>query len=285
MARAIDVEHLGRDRVICAYETAGLIVDPGPAASLDTLLDNLEDEPQALLLTHIHLDHAGASGVLCRRFPQLKVYVHERGARHLADPSRLLASAQRIYGDDMDRLWGEVAPVPEERIVALQGGERIEGGFEVEYTPGHASHHVSYFDEVTGDAFVGDVCGVRIPPHEYVAPPTPPPDIDVEAWLRSLDIVASHRPRALCLTHFGRYENVGEHIDRLREELTLRAEKARTLDSEAFVDWIMAEARRAVDAESVDSLFQAAVPGDMYDGLRRYWDKRAEREAQEAAAR
>jgi glyoxylase-like metal-dependent hydrolase (beta-lactamase superfamily II) len=284
MARAIDVEHLGRERVICAYETAGMIVDPGPTASIDTLLDNLEEEPQALLLTHIHLDHAGAAGVLCRKFPQLKVYVHERGARHLADPSRLLASAERIYGDDMDRLWGEFAPVPQERIVALRGGERIEGGFEVEYTPGHASHHVSYFDEVTGDAFVGDVCGVRIPPHEYVVPPTPPPDIDVEAWLRSLDVVASHRPRALCLTHFGRFENVGEHIDRLREELTLRAEKARTLDAAAFEEWIMAEARRAVDADSVGSLFQASVPGDMYDGLRRYWDKRAEREA-EAAAR
>jgi glyoxylase-like metal-dependent hydrolase (beta-lactamase superfamily II) len=284
MARAIDVEHLGRDRVICAYETAGLIVDPGPTSSLGTLLDSLEDEPQALLLTHIHLDHAGAAGVLCRKFPHLKVYVHERGARHLADPSRLLASAERIYGDQMERLWGEFAPVPEERIVALRGGERIEGGFQVEHTPGHASHHVSYFDEVTGDAFVGDVCGVRIPPHEYVVPPTPPPDIDVEAWLRSLDIVASHRPRALCLTHFGRFENVGEHVDRLREELTLRAEKARTLDSDAFEDWIMAEARRAVDAGSVDSLFQASVPSDMYDGLRRYWDKRAEREA-EAAAR
>ena len=98
-------------------------------------------------MTHIHLDHAGSAGVLCRRFPHLKVYVHERGARHLADPSKLLASAERIYGDDMERLWGEFAPVPEERIVALAGGERIEGGFQVEYTPGHASHHVSYFDE------------------------------------------------------------------------------------------------------------------------------------------
>jgi glyoxylase-like metal-dependent hydrolase (beta-lactamase superfamily II) len=283
MARAIDVEHLGRDRVICAYETAGVIVDPGPTTSLDTLLDNLEDEPQALLLTHIHLDHAGAAGVLCRRFPALKVYVHVRGARHLADPSRLLASAERLYGERMGHLWGEFAPVPEERIVALEGGERIEGGFHVEYTPGHASHHVSYFDEVTGDAFVGDVCGVRLPPHEYVIPPTPPPDIDVELWLRSLDIVASHRPSALCLTHFGRFEDVGPHLERLREELTLRTEKARTLDQEAFDEWSVAEARSAVDATTVESFFQAAVPDQMGGGLRRYWDKRAEREA--AAAR
>jgi glyoxylase-like metal-dependent hydrolase (beta-lactamase superfamily II) len=279
MARAIDVEHLGRDRVICAYETAGVIVDPGPASALDTLLDNLEEEPQALLLTHIHLDHAGAAGVLCRKFPALKVYVHIRGARHLSDPSRLLASAERLYGDRMDYLWGEFAPVPEERIVALEGGERIEGGFHVEYTPGHASHHVSYFDEVTGDAFVGDVCGVRLPPHEYVIPPTPPPDIDVELWMRSIDIVASHSPHALCLTHFGRFEDVGPHLERLREELTLRAEKARTLDVEAFDEWSIAEARSAVDATTVESFFQAAVPDQMGAGLRRYWDKRAEREA------
>jgi glyoxylase-like metal-dependent hydrolase (beta-lactamase superfamily II) len=279
MARAIDVNHLGRDRVICAYETAGLIVDPGPTSSVDTLLDNLEEEPRALLLTHIHLDHAGAAGVLCRRFPALKVYVHERGARHLADPARLLASAERLYGDRMDHLWGEFAPVPEERIVALQGGERIEGGFQVEYTPGHASHHVSYFDEVTGDAFVGDVCGVRLPPHQYVIPPTPPPDIDVELWLRSIDVVASHRPRALCLTHFGRFEDVGEHLERLRDELTLRAEKSRALDPEAFDEWSVAEARSAVDAATAESFFQAAVPDQMGGGLRRYWDKRAEREA------
>jgi glyoxylase-like metal-dependent hydrolase (beta-lactamase superfamily II) len=279
MTRAIDVNHLGRDRVICAYETVGMVIDPGPTSSLETLLDNLEEEPQALLLTHIHLDHAGASGVLCRKYPHLKVYVHERGARHLADPSKLLASAQRLYGDDMDRLWGEVAPVPEERIVALQGGERIEGGFQVEYTPGHASHHVSYFDEVTGDAFVGDVCGVRIPPHEYVIPPTPPPDVDVDAWMRSLDVVASWNPRGLCLTHFGRYEDVPEHLDRLRAELALRSEKARTLDAEAFTEWTKAETRAAVDFETAESLFQAAVPDDMGPGLRRYWDKRAEREA------
>jgi len=279
MTRAIDVNHLGRDRVICAYETAGTIVDPGPTSSLDTLLENLEEEPRALLLTHIHLDHAGSAGVLCRKFPHLTVYVHERGARHLVDPTKLLASAERLYGDQMDYLWGEFAPVPEERIVALEGGERIEGGFQVEYTPGHASHHVSYFDEVTGNAYVGDVCGVRIPPHEYIIPPTPPPDIDVELWMRSLDVVASWRPRAVCLTHFGRYEDVGEHVDRLRESLALRSEKARALDADAFDAWSQAETRAAVDAETAEALFQAAVPDQMGAGLRRYWDKRAEREA------
>lgn len=282
MARAIDVEHLGRSRVICAFETHAGIVDPGPTSSLDTLLEALEEseeEPRALLLTHIHLDHAGAAGVLCRRFPQLKVYVHVRGARHLADPSRLLASAERLYGDDMERLWGEFAPVPEERIVALEGGETIEGGLQVAYTPGHASHHVSYFDEVTGEAYVGDVCGVRIPPHEYVVPPTPPPDIDVEAWMRSLALVAGWRPRALCLTHFGRFDDVEDHIERTREALALRSEKARSLDVDAFTEWTVAETRAAVDAETAESLLQAAVPDQMGAGLRRYWDKRDEREA------
>jgi glyoxylase-like metal-dependent hydrolase (beta-lactamase superfamily II) len=279
MPRAIDVEHLGRRRVICVYETAGTIVDPGPASSLDTLLENLEQEPQALLLTHIHLDHAGGTGVLCRRFPHMKVYVHARGARHLADPTKLLASARRLYGDDMDRLWGEVAPVPEDRIVALSGGERIEGGFQVAYTPGHASHHVSYYDEVTGDAYVGDVCGVRLAPHEYVIAPTPPPDVDVEAWMRSLDLVAGWSPRALCLTHFGRFEDVGAHLERVRESLALRSERARTLEPDAFTEWTMAETRAAVDFETAEALFQAAVPGDQGAGLRRYWDRRAEQEA------
>ena len=128
MSRAIDVLHLGRDRVICAFEIDGLIIDPGPTSCLDTLIDRLGPvEPRALLLTHIHLDHAGATGALCRRYPRLKVYVHERGAPHLVDPSKLLASAARLYGDDMDELWGEMVPVPEDRITVLRGGETVEG--------------------------------------------------------------------------------------------------------------------------------------------------------------
>src|SRR5439155_13765309 len=148
----IDVMHLGRDRVIGAYEIDGLIVDPGPSSCMDTLVAGLEEEPRALLLTHIHLDHAGASGALVRRFPGLTVYVHERGAPHLIDPSKLMKSAAQLYGDDMDRLWGEMVPVPEQNIRALSGGETVEE-LQVEYTPGHASHHVTYFDEDTGDAY------------------------------------------------------------------------------------------------------------------------------------
>ena len=222
MSHAIDVLHLGRDRVICAFELDGLIVDPGPASCVDTLIDRLGPvEPRALLLTHIHLDHAGASGVLCRRYPNLKVYVHERGAPHLIDPSKLLASATRLYGDDMWELWGEVAPVPEERLHVLSGGETVEG-FRVAYTPGHASHHVSYLHEESGDAYVGDVAGVRIPPYRWVVAPTPPPDIDIELWLDSLHTVASWNPQTLCLTHFGQVTDVAEHLHRTRCALTER---------------------------------------------------------------
>ena len=189
----IDVMHLGRDRVIGAYEIDGLIVDPGPSSCMDTLVAGLEEEPRALLLTHIHLDHAGASGSLVRRFPGLRVYVHESGAQHLVDPAKLLESATRLYGDDMDRLWGDVLPVPAESVVALVGGESIEG-FRVAHAPGHARHHVVYLHEATGDAYVGDVAGVRIPPIDFTIPPTPPPDIDLEAWERSLDAVAEWDP-------------------------------------------------------------------------------------------
>ncbi|HEU0317186.1 MAG TPA: MBL fold metallo-hydrolase, partial [Solirubrobacteraceae bacterium] len=143
--RPIDVRHLGRDRVICAWLVDGVVVDPGPTSALDGLLAGLGGvRPRALALTHIHLDHAGAAGTLARRWPELEVWVHARGAPHLIDPTRLLASARRLYGEDMDRLWGAFEPVPEERIRILEGGEAL-GPFAVAYTPGHASHHVSYF--------------------------------------------------------------------------------------------------------------------------------------------
>ncbi len=258
-----------------------MIVDPGPAATVDTLLARLENEPRALLLTHIHLDHAGAAGVLTRIFPQLTVYVHERGAQHVIDPSKLVSSATRLYGDDMDRLWGEIAPVPAERVVALAGNETVEG-FRVAYTPGHAWHHVSYLHEDTGDAYVGDTGGVRIPPHEYTLPPTPPPDIDLPEWQHSLDVIGAWTPTALCLTHFGRFEDVPEQLDRTREALSERAERARRLDPEEFAEWSEAQVRSAVDADTAEALIQAAPPDQQGLGLRRYWDKRDEREREEA---
>jgi glyoxylase-like metal-dependent hydrolase (beta-lactamase superfamily II) len=275
VSRPIDVLHLGRDRVICAYEVDGAIVDPGPASCVETLIDRLGPvEPRALLLTHIHLDHAGATGVLCRRYPKLKVYVHEVGAPHLIDPSKLLQSAGRLHGDDMWELWGEVAPVPEERITTLSGGETVEG-FRVAYTPGHATHHVSYLHEQSGDAYVGDVAGVRIPPYDHTIAPTPPPDIDLEAWLDSLHTLASWNPQTLRLTHFGMVTQVADHLHRMRTALVEQADRARQRDEERFIALMEQELLDATDLATVECFEQAAPPNQLYMGLERYWRKKA----------
>jgi glyoxylase-like metal-dependent hydrolase (beta-lactamase superfamily II) len=274
VSRLIDVMHLGRDRVIGGYEIGGLIVDPGPSTGMDALLAALDEEPRALLLTHIHLDHAGASGSLVRRFPDLRVYVHEVGAPHLVDPAKLLESAARLYGDDMERLWGEVLPVPEENVVALSGGETVDG-FRVAYVPGHAQHHVAYLHEDSGDAYVGDVAGVRIPPLEFTLAPTPPPDIDIEAWESSLDRVAEWNPRRLCLTHFDRTDRPLEQLERLRENLRRHAELARE-GHERFLQEVGSELGHEVDDEIALRIRQAAPPEQLWLGLERYWRKRGE---------
>jgi len=274
VSRLIDVMHLGRDRVIGAYEIEGLVIDPGPSTGMEALLAGLEQEPRALLLTHIHLDHAGAAGSLVRRFPGLRVYVHEAGAPHLVDPAKLLESAARLYGDDMERLWGDVLPVPEENIVALSGGESVQG-FRVAYVPGHASHHVAYLHKDSGDAYVGDVAGVRIPPFDLTMAPTPPPDIDVEAWERSLELVADWRPRRLCLTHFERADDPLEQIDRVRDSLRRHAEIAHGGDRQRFLSEIDAELARSVDEEVALRHRQAAPSEQLWLGLERYWRKRA----------
>src|SRR5215207_10013861 len=207
--RAIDTRHLGIEKVICCWEVDGVLVDPGPQSTEATLLEALDGQvPRAILLTHIHFDHAGATGALVRRWPDVPVYVHERGARHMASPERLVASAARLYGgeDGLRRTWGDVVPVPERNINVLRGGETVLGDYRVEYTPGHAVHHVSFLHEPSGTAFVGDVAGVRIPPAEHVMVPTVPPDVDIEAWDRSIALVEGWSPAALALTHFGRVE-------------------------------------------------------------------------------
>jgi glyoxylase-like metal-dependent hydrolase (beta-lactamase superfamily II) len=272
--RLIDVKHVRRERVIGCWQLGGVLIDPGPESSLGTLIESLGGEsPRALLLTHIHLDHAGGSGALVRRWPELEVYVHERGAPHLADPERLVASASRLYGDRMELLWGEIVPVPEANLRPLRGGESIHG-FRVAYTPGHASHHVCYLHEESGRAFVGDVAGVRIPPADLVLAPTPPPDIDVEAWKESIDLVRSWAPASLGITHFGAVEEPAEQLTAVRDCLDRWAEAARGLDHIEFERLVRDEIRAATDAETAAVYEQAIPPEQLYMGLSRYWRKR-----------
>lgn len=270
--RLIDALHLGREHVIGCWLVDDVLIDPGPGSCLDTVLAGLDGvRPRALLLTHIHLDHAGASGSLVERWPELEVYVHEIGAPHLIDPGRLIDSAKRLYKDDMDRLWGEMVPVPEANIRELRGGERLlDGRFEVAYTPGHASHHVSYLCD--GTAFVGDVGGVRIG-SGLTIPPTPPPDIDVDAWLDSIDRIEARTPTAVVLTHFGRVEDVAGQLQAVREALRFQADLARDKSEDEFVAAMEAAARERVDESTGERLLDAGNPHDFYAGLKRYWSK------------
>jgi glyoxylase-like metal-dependent hydrolase (beta-lactamase superfamily II) len=283
--RPIDCLHLGRRRVICCWQLGDVLVDPGPSSCLETLLAALDGRPpRALLLTHIHLDHAGASGSLVRLFPELEVYVHERGARHMADPQRLLDSARRLYGDDMHRLWGAFEPVPQTQLRPLSGGEVLELGdrrFEVAYTPGHASHHVSYLHD--GTAFVGDVAGVRITPQTPPVPPTPPPDFDLDLWHRSLELIAAWAPERLAMTHFGASGDVEWQLTDVRARLDRIVELARELESEPWIEAVRAELREASSPEVFEAYLQATPTDQAYAGLRRYWDKRRASDEADAA--
>ncbi len=269
--RPIDVLHLGHERVICCWEHDGVLVDPGPESCIETLLAELGGPPRAVLLTHIHFDHAGGAGALVERWPDLPVYVHRRGARHMLDPERLVSSATRLYGEEgMRVLWGRVVPIPEANLHALDGGETILGDYRVEYTPGHASHHVCYLHEPTGTALCGDVAGVRIQPVDLVVAPTPPPDIDVEQWEASIEIVRGWRPERLALTHFGAVDDVDGQLDATREALHLQRDKAAELDLESFVEWQRARIEAVSDAETAAAAVQAAPPSHLWLGLRRY---------------
>jgi glyoxylase-like metal-dependent hydrolase (beta-lactamase superfamily II) len=275
--REIDVLHLGRPQVICCYEHGGFLVDPGPEVSHGTLVAALEEagvRPEAVLLTHIHLDHAGATGALARRWPDLQVYVHERGAPHVIDPSKLVASAERLYGDDMARLWGEIVPVPEANVHVLAGeGGRVADDWHWFYAPGHASHHVVYMHERTGTAFTGDVAGVRIGDGP-VMPPTPPPDIDLELWRASLDELESRRPAGLACTHFGCFTDVADHLAAIRDGLRTWGDRARHTDAETFARAAREAVAAGVADPAVREAYEEANPAEtLWPGLHRYWQK------------
>ena len=293
----VDVLFLGRPRIIASVivQSAGgaAIIDPGPTSTLPALEAGLAraglsmDDVRALLLTHIHLDHAGAAGTLVHRHPHLQVYVHERGAPHMIDPSKLVASATMLYGDAMDRLWGEVRALPQNAVVVLRGGERISAGgrdFEVAYTPGHASHHVSYFNADSGIALVGDTAGVRLEPGGFNVPPTPPPDIDLEIWRESIARIGAWRADTLFVTHFGPHRDVTPHLSELLDHLQLtsglvKASLAREGTDEDREAWFTDELRRELRRRVGDSQARAYEVAGRFDlnwrGLARYWRKRA----------
>ena len=292
----VDLHFEGTPRVIATAVLRGAggvaLIDPGPSSTLPVLKASLERagiviaDLTALLLTHVHLDHAGASGSLVRENPKLKVYVHAKGAPHMFNPEKLVASATRLYGDAMDRLWGEILPVPEGALVIVQGGEQIkEGGrsLDVAYTPGHASHHVSYFVRDAGIAFVGDTAGLKLTPHGKVLPPTPPPDIDLEAWRESLRCIEGWQPRTLFLTHFGPAAPLGPHLGELLENLDAVSRLAKaSLDREAADEereaWFVAEWRRELRQRMDETDVRRYEVAGRFDlswrGLARYWRKK-----------
>jgi glyoxylase-like metal-dependent hydrolase (beta-lactamase superfamily II) len=296
----IDLRFLGRARVIATavlHGPAGVaLLDPGPASCLPVLHQVLAQhgigirDVRAILLTHVHLDHAGATGRLVRANPGLVVHVHERGAPHLADPSRLLASAARLYGGEMQRLWGDVLPVPSSAIRPIGDAARLEAAgrtLEAVYTPGHAAHHVSYFDGASGVAFVGDTAGIRILDTPYVAPATPPPDVDLEAWEGSVRRIESLHPDTLFVTHFGPVQRPAHHFRAMWQALDeasrlVRAsladgDEAGCTDEDRAERFAAAWSRRLrrfmPEPEAV--LYEAASPpGLCWLGLARYWRRR-----------
>ena len=270
------------------------LIDPGPGSCVETLRAELARQGvgvkdiESILLTHIHLDHAGATGLLVQDNPKIKVFVHEKGAPHVIDPTKLVNSANQLWGvEGVARLWGPVLPVPASNLTVLRGGERITAAaraLDVHYTPGHASHHVSYFDGTTGIAWVGDTAGLRFGPTLFTLPPTPPPDIDLEAWAGSVAKIRAWKPETVFITHFGPYGGAADHLDRFEASLREVAEMARrALEGDDAEEAKFATFKSAVDAyirrsvpESETRPLEHVGPIEFnWRGLARYWRKRA----------
>jgi glyoxylase-like metal-dependent hydrolase (beta-lactamase superfamily II) len=279
VADPIDLRHQGAERVIGSYlletDDGPALFDCGPSSCIEALKAGLGArglglrDVRHLLLSHIHLDHAGAAGMLVSEHPELQVHVSEIGAPHLVDPTRLEASARRLYGDAFDELWGELRPVPEQNVREV--GARVVG-LECFPTPGHAWHHVCYLDG-EGTLYAGDACGVRIQPNRFVMPPTPPPEVDVEAWNESLDEIERRRPQRLALIHFGVAHDAERQLIDLRARLaTWAAVVEAGATEEAFVEAILEELE--ADGGSEPEAYERAMPlWQSYAGLKRYFEK------------
>jgi glyoxylase-like metal-dependent hydrolase (beta-lactamase superfamily II) len=270
----VDLHFAGAECAIGVYllDCPGgpLLFDCGPASTLPRLEDGLREcgtelgEIRHLLLSHIHLDHAGAAGTIVRKHPELTVWVSEVGAPHLVDPTRLERSARRLYGDSFDELWGELAPVPGDNV-RVAAGDVL--GWEVFPAPGHASHHVCYNRD--GTLLAGDACGVRIQPSRYVSPVAPPPDVDVEAWHATIAEIERRSPERLALIHFGVETDVADHLARLGQELDRWADRVRGgMSKDEFV-----AAGRADAGGEADGYDRVAPFWQSYLGLTRYWEE------------
>lgn len=299
---AIDTFYGGRERYTAAYLLAAdepLIVETGPATSFEPVVAGLErlgigaTDLAHIVLTHIHLDHAGGVGRLAERYPNATVWVHERGAPHLADPAKLVASATRIYGEErMASLFGPVEPVPAQRLRSLGDGQSVRFGnrsVDVLHTPGHASHQVALVDSDTGAVFTGDALGIHLPDVPALRPATPPPDFDVDLTVASIERIRARARSVLLFAHFGPIDEIDRVCDlaiartRAWTEVVGRALE-RTDDLDEIVDLLEGEAAR--DAET-----GAEAPIDLQRfemlssirmnamGIVRYWKRRAGRDA------
>ncbi len=293
----ISLPFLGEPGIIGSYLLNGgdeiALIDPGPGSMLEAQLAAIRAsglEPANvthIVLTHIHLDHAGMTGSLLHHMPKATVYVHSKGAPHLLDTSKVVASAERIYGDRMKELWGAIESVPQERLKVIEDGDvlNIAGRrLEVHYTPGHAVHHVIFFDVHSGELFAGDTAGVRLQGIDYVRPPTPPPDLDIEAWSSSIDKIKKLRPDVLYIAHFGPTKDVTSHLERLREKLyswgdfvlvAMRDGKNEAEITEMLIKHTQPELQRATTDEHEIARYEIATNYAMTaQGYMRYWKKR-----------
>ncbi len=293
----IDLNFMGTEHVIASFLLLGdgsaALVETGPTACVKHLMDGLKgngvspEDVRQVFLTHIHLDHAGASGTLADLLPNATFYVHEIGYPHMVDPSKLMKSATRIYGERMEELWGEMRPVPEDRLETLRGGEEVGvagGTLTTHYTPGHAYHHLAYLEPGSGALFAGDVAGIRLPGQSYVRPPTPPPEVDIEAWMHSIQEVRKLSPASILPTHFGRYEDVERHLgeleQRLQDWLLFVEERVNQGDSREEISEELkdkGDAEMLAEGAGLEESERYQLAGNyamLVDGLMRYISKR-----------